>query len=38
VLTVRQQALFRLFEEQMEQQKLDVLTRARQANRQQNRF
>ena len=38
VLTVRQQALFRVFEEQMERQKLDLLTRARQANRQQNRF
>jgi hypothetical protein len=38
VLDVRQQALFRVFEEQMERQKLDLLTRARQANRQQNRF
>ena len=30
VLTVRQQARFRLFEERMEQQKLDLLMRARQ--------
>ncbi len=35
VLTVRQQARFRLFEEQMERQKVDLLMRARQANRRQ---
>ena len=33
VLDVRQQARFRLFEEMMERQKIDLLTRARQANR-----
>jgi hypothetical protein len=33
VLNVRQQARFRLFEEQMERRKVDLLTRARQANR-----
>jgi len=33
VLDVRQQARFRLFEEMMERQKLDLLMRARQANR-----
>ena len=38
VLTLRQQALFRIFEEQMERQKADLLTRARQANRPANRF
>ena len=38
VLTVRQQALFRIFEEQMERQKADLLTRARQANRPAGRF
>ena len=30
MLDIRQQARFRLFEEQMEQQKLDLLMRARQ--------
>ncbi len=34
LLDARQQAKFRLFEEQMERRKLDLLTRARQANRQ----
>jgi hypothetical protein len=34
VLDVRQQVRFRLFEEQMERRKVDLLTRARQANRQ----
>ncbi len=33
VLDVRQQAKFRLFEEMIERQKMDLLTRARQANR-----
>ena len=33
VLNVQQQARFRLFEEQMERRKLELLTRARQANR-----
>jgi hypothetical protein len=33
VLDLRQQARFRLFEEQMERRKVDLLTRARQANR-----
>jgi hypothetical protein len=33
VLNVRQQARFRLFEEQVERRKVDLLTRARQANR-----
>jgi Spy/CpxP family protein refolding chaperone len=33
VLDVRQQAQFRLFEEQMERRKLELVTRARQANR-----
>jgi hypothetical protein len=33
VLNVRQKARFRLFEEQMERRKVDLLTRARQANR-----
>jgi hypothetical protein len=37
VLDVRQQAKFRLFEEQMERRKLELLMRARQANRQQKR-
>ena len=36
VLDVRQQARFRLFEEQMERRKVDLLMRARQANRQRN--
>ena len=34
VLDVRQQAKFRVFEEQMERRKLELVTRARQANRQ----
>jgi Spy/CpxP family protein refolding chaperone len=33
VLDVRQRARFRVFEEQMERQKLELVTRARQANR-----
>ena len=33
VLTPRQQARFRLFEEQMERRKIELLTRARQQNR-----
>ena len=33
VLDVRQQGQFRLFEEQMERRKLELVTRARQANR-----
>ena len=33
VLTIRQQARFRLFEEMMERRKVDLLMRARQANR-----
>ena len=37
VLDVRQQANFRLFEEQMERRKIELLVRARQANRQQKR-
>jgi hypothetical protein len=37
VLDVRQQARFRLFEEQMERRKIELLMRARQANRQQKR-
>jgi phosphoglycolate phosphatase-like HAD superfamily hydrolase len=37
VLDVRQQAKFRLFEEQMERRKIELLMRARQANRQQKR-
>ena len=36
VLDVRQQLRFRLFEEQMERRKVDLLMRARQANRQRN--
>jgi Spy/CpxP family protein refolding chaperone len=36
VLDVRQQAQFRLFEEQMERRKLELVTRARQANRANN--
>ena len=36
-LDLRQQAKFRLFEEQMERRKIELLTRARQANRQQKR-
>jgi hypothetical protein len=39
VLDVHQQARFRLLEEQMERRKMDLLMRARQANRQQkNQF
>jgi hypothetical protein len=34
VLDVRQQARFRVFEELMERRKLELVTRARQANRQ----
>jgi hypothetical protein len=37
VLDVRQQAKFRVFEEQMERRKIDLVTRARQTNRQNNR-
>jgi hypothetical protein len=37
VLDVRQQARFRVFEEQMERRKIDLVTRARQTNRQNNR-
>jgi hypothetical protein len=33
VLDLRQQAKFRVFEEQMERRKLELVTRARQANR-----
>jgi len=36
VLDVRQQAKFRVFEENMERRKLELVTRARQANRQRN--
>ena len=36
VLDLRQQVRFRLFEDQMERRKLDLLMRARQANRQRN--
>jgi hypothetical protein len=36
VLDARQQLRFRLFEEQMERRKVDLLLRARQANRQRN--
>jgi hypothetical protein len=38
VLDVRQQAKFRLFEQQMELQKLALVERAKQANRQQKRI
>lgn len=38
VLDVGQQARFRLFEEQMERRKLDLLMRARQGNRPRNQF
>lgn len=34
VLDTKQQALFRVFEEQMERRKLELVTRARQSNRQ----
>ncbi len=37
VLDLRQQAKFRLFEEQMERRKIDLLARARLANRQQKK-
>jgi hypothetical protein len=37
VLDVHQQAKFRVFEEQMERRKIDLVTRARQTNRQNNR-
>jgi hypothetical protein len=37
VLDVRRQAQFRVFEEQMERRKLELVTRARQANRANNR-
>jgi hypothetical protein len=37
VLDIRQQAQFRVFEEQMERRKLELVTRARQANRANNR-
>jgi len=36
VLSVAQQAKFRVFEEQMERRKLELVTRARQANRARN--
>ena len=36
VLDVRQQAQFRLFEEQMERRKMELVTQARQANRANN--
>jgi len=36
VLDLRQQMRFRLFEDQMERRKVDLLMRARQANRQRN--
>ena len=36
VLDLRQQARFRVFEEQMERRKLELVTRARQANRANN--
>jgi hypothetical protein len=38
ILDLRQRAMFRIFEQQMERRKVDLLTRARQAARQQNRF
>jgi hypothetical protein len=38
VLDVRQQARFRLFEEQMERRKVELMMRARQANRPRNQF
>jgi hypothetical protein len=38
VLDTRQQARFRLLEEQMERRKLELLMRARQANRPRNQF
>ena len=36
ILTLRQQAKFRVFEELMERRKLELVTRARQANRPKN--
>jgi hypothetical protein len=36
VLDLRQQIRFRVFEEQMERRKIELLVRARQANRQRN--
>ena len=36
MLDVRQQAKFRIFEELMERRKLELVTRARQANRPKN--
>ncbi len=38
VLGLRQQARFRVFEEQMERRKVELLMRARQANRAKNQF
>jgi Spy/CpxP family protein refolding chaperone len=38
ILNPRQRALFRVFEQQMERRKVDLLTRARQGRAQQNRF
>jgi hypothetical protein len=38
VLDLRQQARFRLFEEQMERRKVELMMRARQANRPKNQF
>ena len=37
VLDLRQQAQFRVFEEQMERRKIELVTRARQANRANHR-
>ena len=38
VLSVKQRAQFRVFEEQMERRKIDLVTRARQTNRQRPQF
>ena len=38
VLDLRQQARFRVFEEQMERRKVELLLRARQANRPRQQF
>ena len=38
MLDVRQQAKFRVFEENMERRKLELVTRARQANRKQQQL
>jgi hypothetical protein len=38
VLDLRQQAKFRVFEENMERRKLELVTRARQANRKQQQL